>query len=76
MDMIAKISSRGLLTMILIAFHRTSAVLHKKAAPKRTLLSSKVAPGLSMLGKLSDNNPGQDHYREKRRCQNCDKPVQ
>ena len=29
MDMIAKISSSGLLTMILIAFHRTSAVLHK-----------------------------------------------
>lgn len=27
MDMIAKISSSGLLTMILIAFHRTSAVL-------------------------------------------------
>lgn len=27
MDMISKISSSGLLTMILIAFHRTSAVL-------------------------------------------------
>lgn len=35
-----------------------------------------VAPGLFMLGQLSDNDPGQDHHREKRRCQNCDKPVQ
>lgn len=35
-----------------------------------------VAPGLSMLGQLSDNDPGKDHHREKRRCQNCDKPVQ
>lgn len=51
-------------------------MLHKKAASAWALLSSKVAPGLSMLGKLSDNNPGQDHHREKRCCQNCDKPVQ
>lgn len=32
MDIIAKISSSGLLTMILIAFHRTSAVLYSKSA--------------------------------------------
>lgn len=51
-------------------------MLHKKAAPGRTLPSSKVASGLSVLGQLPDYDPGQDHHREKRCRQDLEKPVQ
>lgn len=50
MDMIAKISSSGLLTMILIAFHRTSTVLHKTSVtgspPFRHIMPDEVSQNL------------------------------
>ena len=51
-------------------------MLQGKAAPEWTPLSGKFAPGLSVLGQLPDGDPGKDHHREKRRCQDFDKPVQ
>lgn len=54
MDMIAKISSSGLLTMILIAFHRTSAVLHKTSVtgspPLRHIMPERRCPKICTVG--------------------------
>lgn len=51
-------------------------MLQQKNSAQMGAVHKWVAPGLSMLGNLSDNDPGQDYHREKRCCQNCDKPVQ